>query len=428
MALDDLEKLKQDLNAAVERILRDFNTKLLSITSVNPSQADTSAVPAGFSPKYKTLPWFKHGIKHFINKLWHGDHPSNPSWQGVQRTESRLTLEDYSYIKKSITCYCEQWFNDSGLLYEAVDNPFVGLLGQLSGDLTRTIADGFARAYALGVHHSETPDATTPETKPEVPPSAEVKPEPIAAAPTEPPASPPAPEAPADPAVPAVPDLSTLKSRGRRSKISDSLLGAKKDIAKKTKAIEPTPDVPPSAITPAPETPKAPEVPAPTADALSTPEDSSERLLNRMTHILKTGEASGGVDVDAVRKTLKASGIVLGPRNRVTDVPSAEKLVNLVRELGKKHIGGFEKASWKDLDSYNDLLPQIKIDSHALRQAYQTVESERIQKQRERLASMPDEDRPDWLKEPGDVAPTSVAKEHNIYTLKDRIRSLQESL
>jgi len=118
----ELSKLKQDLQSSVEVIVKDFSVKLADYASKNMNLPPTrggdqsSAIPAGnsnsngsngsYAPKYKNLPWFKHGIKHFINKLWHGDHPSNPSWQGVQRIEHRLSLNEYVAIKQDIADFC----------------------------------------------------------------------------------------------------------------------------------------------------------------------------------------------------------------------------------------------------------------------------------------------------------------------------------
>ena len=83
-----LEQLKKD----VDRIISSFQERLVrSVTNVVSRAVQYARqTPQGASQgtqqqstqlgQPKSLPWFKYGIRGFLNKLWHGDSPSNPNY------------------------------------------------------------------------------------------------------------------------------------------------------------------------------------------------------------------------------------------------------------------------------------------------------------------------------------------------------------
>ena len=97
------ELLKRD----VDQIISSFQKRLVnSVTNVvsraiqyaketpqgGPQGTQQQPMQAG---QPKSLPWFKYGIRGFLNKLWHGDSPSNPNYQSESMTlESYIRLEE----------------------------------------------------------------------------------------------------------------------------------------------------------------------------------------------------------------------------------------------------------------------------------------------------------------------------------------------
>ena len=73
------------------------------------SRPDYTGDSQGYDPNTK-LPWFKHGMKGFFRKLWHGDHPDNPSWKGY-KAEHMLTLEECLFLNEQISNKLSQLSN-----------------------------------------------------------------------------------------------------------------------------------------------------------------------------------------------------------------------------------------------------------------------------------------------------------------------------
>lgn len=99
------EQLKSD----VDRIITSFQKRLInSVTNVvshavQYARQTPQEAPQGTRQQSmqvgqpKSLPWFKYGIRGFLNKLWYGDSPSNPNYQ----TEG-MTLKSYIRLEEEI--------------------------------------------------------------------------------------------------------------------------------------------------------------------------------------------------------------------------------------------------------------------------------------------------------------------------------------
>ena len=109
---------------------------------VSPVQQSRS----GYDPNSK-LPWFKHGMKGFFRKLWHGDHPENPSWQGY-KAEQRLTLDECIFLNKQISEKVDQLSNQ--FLTEAVVTDYDDLINSLKEKIASHFRQAVAEARQKG--------------------------------------------------------------------------------------------------------------------------------------------------------------------------------------------------------------------------------------------------------------------------------------
>lgn len=109
-----LDKLKQDVDALVLDLqnkvvtsTKEIVTKAIEVTRRNqqatapaaPTQAATTVRQPSPNANAK-LPWFKYGIRGFLNKLWHGDSASNPNHPDYQPKE--WTISDYLQLETLI--------------------------------------------------------------------------------------------------------------------------------------------------------------------------------------------------------------------------------------------------------------------------------------------------------------------------------------
>ncbi len=101
---------------------------------------------SGYDPNSK-LPWFKHGMKGFFRKLWHGDHPENPSWQGY-KAEQRLTLDECIFLNKQISEKVDQL--SSQFLTEAVMTDYDDLVNSLKEKIASHFRQAVAEARQKG--------------------------------------------------------------------------------------------------------------------------------------------------------------------------------------------------------------------------------------------------------------------------------------
>lgn len=122
------------LKIDVDRLLKQLNNEIIDTISQNQQQEvpqqqqyePQQEVPhistvanQTYRPKLgEKLPWFAHGIRGFIQKLWYGNSPDNPNWAG-HRTESTeyLTINEYLSIENQINEQITSFFEN----YEEYD-------------------------------------------------------------------------------------------------------------------------------------------------------------------------------------------------------------------------------------------------------------------------------------------------------------------
>lgn len=207
----ELESIYKSLHAEVQSAIQKFIVNLQSEiekkaaeieaaggvaepTPASPGAGPVASGPAAPSPTpdtrpgFKSLPWFQHGVRGFVNKLWYGDHPQNPNWSNVRREHVQLALSEYMEVRETIENLSKEYlFEDAGIW-----DFFKPAIKNLTSDIIRAINKHFKQAQELG--RSE-PVATEPKAEPAV---AATEPEPEAPAavvptaePAEPAASPP---------------------------------------------------------------------------------------------------------------------------------------------------------------------------------------------------------------------------------------------
>jgi hypothetical protein len=160
----ELKQIYDDLMKAVDGHL-DHLHKLLTIQmhGAVASQPAPAPTPEPAAPQRVVsgdrLPWFRHGVKGFVNKLWHGDHPNNPDWY---RRESVMTLEDYRGIREAVEDGIE-----SLLLVEFMVPVEVAVrqtLDKFKSDLAQTVQHHLV--LAANAAKAAAPAAKTPQPDP----------------------------------------------------------------------------------------------------------------------------------------------------------------------------------------------------------------------------------------------------------------------
>lgn len=202
----ELESIYKSLHAEVQSAIQKFIVNLQSEIEkkaaeieaaggvAEPAPASPGAGPVASGPAaptpdtrpgFKSLPWFQHGVRGFVNKLWYGDHPQNPNWSNVRREHVQLALSEYMEVRETIENLSKEYlFEDAGIW-----DFFKPAIKNLTSDIIRAINKHFKQAQELGHSRSEpaTPTATEPEpTAPTAPAAVEPT-----AEPAEPAASPP---------------------------------------------------------------------------------------------------------------------------------------------------------------------------------------------------------------------------------------------
>jgi len=306
-----LDSIFTKLKAEIDQIIGNF---WQAIQQAAPAGAATAANPTG--PKYKALPWFQHGVKGFLNKLWHGDHPENPTWKNVQRegTQNRLKLQEYIEIKSQIDAFLED--------VTGVD----GMVAGLSDQIMKSVAAAFQQAYAAGYERSA-PTASAEPAAPEAAPAPEQPPTPTDVK-VEPPT------AAANQAV------KTPKPRGKR-------LAPIKPVDKGT---------------------PAPEAPAPAA--ANQPNNNLAVLDNEQIQdtALKITVANDEKDI---HHALKSVGIPVTSAKRVPAwaIPNVVRVMHYLASNGDLDL---HKNDWRTTDVYGTIL-KLKLPSSELSNAIQTV-------------------------------------------------------
>jgi hypothetical protein len=285
----ELDKILASLQAEIQQSIQKFSQQMqgevekAGVGIAAAVQKQAAAAAPGNVPSFKSLPWFQHGVRGFVRKLWYGDHPENPTWQNVRRESvvPHLTLAEYAAIKAEVQVIAEE----AGAFGAAID--------QLTADITHSISTHFQKAYDLGYTRTNTAASTAaPASTPETP-------EPAA------PTSEPAAVEPEAPATPVAPTSKPVKSRRLKTK--------------------------PASVETPPEAPPEPNNPlATTAKELSS--------------ILKTTDDKAEMALLLQKAGVKMKGNkVLGSR---TSNQSFETLVRLVHQMGQEPESGVSPDDW----------------------------------------------------------------------------------
>lgn len=146
----DLQKIYDNLQTQVDALVKDFWVKLKR--EADAERANTPQPAVANKPmntmrniQGKTLPWFQHGMRGFLRKLWHGDHPENPSWNAMQGESVRrmVSVKEYAEIKSGI----REIFNEENSLFD-----------DLSAQIMKLVTTHMQQAYDLGYQRVSSAD------------------------------------------------------------------------------------------------------------------------------------------------------------------------------------------------------------------------------------------------------------------------------
>ena len=170
------EDLFIDLNRQAIHHIEQLEKALLALEPVTPQGKPATGV-RGATPAQKAiqgpLPWFKHGVRGFLNKLWYGDHPSNPNWQhmiGVSESVTgMLTLREYIEIEDNVNRAVEEFFSEATSL-RSLPDAIKAYFERFKLYLSATIHDHMNQMYEIGKKHAKesgTDAIPKPEKAPE---------------------------------------------------------------------------------------------------------------------------------------------------------------------------------------------------------------------------------------------------------------------
>jgi hypothetical protein len=180
--------LIRDVTTAIDRLQTKISTEFdkpqpeqpqfqFHPTQAQPANADAPSSPtsSAYRPKLgEKLPWFSHGIKGFLQKLWHGNSPNNPNWAG-HRTESvdYLTLDEYNAIKDGLDEHVDAFFEEYNDLSDVLirfKKELIGIVKRHMNDTIRTMRDlNLTGTVSAPTTPNTTTTTTTPTTAPVTP-------------------------------------------------------------------------------------------------------------------------------------------------------------------------------------------------------------------------------------------------------------------
>ena len=173
---DIFNQLVQYANGLID----DLEKQLVSIQpATQPSSDVPPPNPTPLNKRQGSLPWFKHGVRGFLRKLWYGDHPTNPDWQQMDSVmPKKLTLQEYIQVETNVGSAIDQLISESN---------FAHIAKGYFDDFKKRLSDAI-RHYMLQFHQAayqfinqkirgETvppegtpPKPSPPQSRPEAPP------------------------------------------------------------------------------------------------------------------------------------------------------------------------------------------------------------------------------------------------------------------
>lgn len=210
-----MDDLYRDLTQQVNALIDDLEKRLASVPQQAADIPPENPPPLGQS-KRGSLPWFKHGVRGFLRKLWYGDHPTNPDWQQNNSMDSgRLTIQEYVQIENNVNSTIDE------LLSEARFSDTVkGFFDQFRRDLAKVIQNYTLRLYQLGQQYGyQKAQGQTQDQQGEEPKSSPTE-EPVS--PAKEPTPPPPGEPTSTPTVAPPPEATTNTGGSRRGRPAGS--------------------------------------------------------------------------------------------------------------------------------------------------------------------------------------------------------------
>lgn len=103
---NEINQFRDKINAALKKNADSLNQAAMQAIQQTMQQAGMAGQPGmqtapGQPSRPQSLPWLKHGLRGFLRKIWHGNHPDNPSWQGYTG-EHVLTLEENNFLMNQL--------------------------------------------------------------------------------------------------------------------------------------------------------------------------------------------------------------------------------------------------------------------------------------------------------------------------------------
>jgi len=180
----DIESIKDEIFGQlvqyVNKLIDSLESRLLALQpAAQPAAQSQEApeipppnpVPLNKQKERGSLPWFKHGVRGFLRKLWYGSSKDNPDWQRQADSvhHGRMTIQEYIQIERDIHGVLDGLLNEAGFAnaVEAVKAEFANFKKQLA-DAVRHYMNQFHSV--LKQHYTSAP-AENPPT--DVQPSAE---------------------------------------------------------------------------------------------------------------------------------------------------------------------------------------------------------------------------------------------------------------
>ena len=302
VASEQLKKIYGELEAEINQLINNFwSKKQGQLAQAAQSVAAQATAQGGGAAQ--SLPWFRHGIKGFLRKLWYGDGHENPDWQNY--AQEHLSLENYNLIKEEL----------EGFLVEYQADPEVGSLVR---SIMSSILRAFKKAGTVVRPAAATPDApTSPQPAP-----SDNGPEP-------------APVAPADTTATEPPEPASA-------------------------AASPTQE-PASMNTPVVDTPKTKKVrPTITPEQYEHSARNLSDIFHKFSSLPDEMTSSEKADYETLQKSaveqLKSIGIDMTREGKIsnslmTAKRTASTLIKLVKEMQK--LQPTQHLSWDNIDSYN---------------------------------------------------------------------------
>lgn len=275
----DIDSLYANLQDEIKKVLEDWWQKIKWNVENAASSAAQSATTAP-TRRSGSLPWFGHGIRGFLHKLWYGDHPENPNWRAMPATENsrkRMTVQEYTVLKEQL----ENWidiFAENDLISTTKNDLLNGLLGVMSKYINH--------AYQLGyTRNNNAPATDTPPAQPDPTPTSPAAP--AASEPTPSPAQPePEPTPGFDPPTPPQGQAADMPRRGRgRPQLSPDEKAARKALRKQNKMAGSKPPVAEPTSATAPSEPTTPPVASQPETPPTAPEPASNNDIERQNKI-----------------------------------------------------------------------------------------------------------------------------------------------